>query len=132
MPQLQSQFSGILSDRHFLARLALALLVAGGALIIGEKIYFGEYLTTDENSYMFQAWLFLQGKLSQSCPPLEDAFFHRMIICDEQVGWVSRYPPAHSIWLVPGVALGYPRLRSAVAAFLAVWFLSAAAARLKF
>lgn len=132
MPQIQSRFPGILTDRHLFIRLVLALLVAGGALIIGEKIYFGEYLTTDENSYMFQAWLFLQGKLSQSCPPPGRCFFssHDHLRRPGGVG-IALPPPAHSIWLIPGVALGYPRLMSAVAAFLAVWFLTSAAERLR-
>ena len=119
-----------LSLQSTLLRIVLALLAAFGSLYIGESIYLGEYLTTDENSYMFQAWIFLQGKLSLPCPPLEDAFFHRMIICDNQVGWVSRYPPAHSVWLMPGVALGNPRLMTAVAAFLSTWFLTGAGEKL--
>ena len=122
-PQNSSaRLNRVLSEQSTLLRLALALLAAVGALYIGEHIYLGEYLTTDENSYMFQAWIFLQGKFSLSCPPLEDAFFHRMIICDDQAGWVSRYPPAHSIWLMPGIALEFPRLMTAVAASLSVWF----------
>ena len=100
MPYQQNsgdRLNRVLSEQSNLLRLALALLEAVGALYIGEHIYLGEYLTTDENSYMFQAWIFLQGKFSLSCPPLEDAFFHRMIICDDQAGWVSRYPPACSV-----------------------------------
>ncbi len=134
MPYLSSpgaRITGMLSEQSTLVRLILALIAAAGALYIGEVIYLGEYLTTDENSYMFQAWIFLQGKFSLPCPPLEEAFFHRMIICDDQVGWVSRYPPAHSVWLMPGIALGYPRLMTAVAAFLSVWFLTGASERLK-
>lgn len=125
-----ARLNRVLSEQSTLLRLALALLAAVGALYIGEHIYLGEYLTTDENSYMFQAWIFLQGKFSLSCPPLEDAFFHRMIICDDQAGWVSRYPPAHSIWLMPGIALEFPRLMTAVAASLSVWFISGAGEKL--
>lgn len=121
----------MLSDRRTFIRCTLALIVAFGGLLIGEHIYLEEYLTTDENSYMFQAWLFLQGKFNLPCPSLKEAFFHRMIICDEQVGWLSRYPPAHSVWLIPGIAVGYPRLMTAIAGFLAVWFLTKAGEKLE-
>lgn len=127
---LTNQIARQLAEKEALLYFALALLAAIGALLIGERVFVGEYVTTDEHSYIFQAWQFSQGKLSLSCPPLSDAFFHRMIICDEQVGWVSRYPPAHILWLVPGVMLGHPRLMTAVAAFLAVWFLIKAGKRL--
>ncbi len=119
-----------MAEKEALLHFALALLAAVGALLIGERVFVNEYVTTDEHSYIYQAWLFSQGKLSLSCPQLPDAFFHRMIICDEQVGWVSRYPPAQILWLLPGVVLGYPRLMTAVAAFLAVWFLIKAGRRL--
>ncbi len=125
-----ARINRVLSEQSTLLRLFLSLLAGFGALYIGEHIYLGEYLTTDENSYMFQAWIFLQGKFSLPCPPLEDAFFHRMIICDDQAGWVSRYPPAHSVWLIPGIALEFPRLMTAVAAFLSIWFISGAGEKL--
>lgn len=119
--------SAVITYKHFV----LALLVAVGALLIGEYVYLGEYLTTDENSYLFQAWLFLQGELRLDVPPLKEALFHRMIIIDDQAGWLSRYPPGHAAWLMPGVAAGYPRIMVAVAAFLSVLFLVKAGERLK-
>ena len=111
-------------------RILCGLTAAFGALLIGEHVYLKEFLTTDENSYLFQAWLFLQGQLSQPAPPGIDSFFHRMVINDEQAGWLSRYPPAHSVWLMPGVAVDYPRLMIAVAAFLSVWFMTLAGERI--
>lgn len=119
-----------IAEKETLLYFSLALLAAVGALLIGERVFLDQYVTTDEHSYIFQAWLFSQGKLSLSCPQISDAFFHRMIICDDQVGWVSRYPPAQILWLLPGVVLGYPRLMTAVAAFLAVWFIIKAGKRL--
>ena len=111
-------------------RIICGLAAAFGALLIGEYVYLKEFLTTDENSYIFQAWLFLQGQLSQPAPPGVDSFFHRMVINDEQAGWLSRYPPAHSVWLMPGVAVDYPRLMIAVAAFISVWFTTLAGERI--
>ena len=112
-------------------RIICGLAAAFGALLIGEHVYLKEFLTTDENSYVFQSWLFLQGDLSQQAPAGVDSFFHRMVINDEKAGWLSRYPPAHSVWLMPGVAVDYPRLMVAVAAFLSVWFITLAGERLR-
>lgn len=129
-PGLTNYIARQMGEKEAFLYFALASLAALGTLLIGERVFFNEYVTTDEHSYIYEAWLFSQGKLSLSCPQLTDAFFHRMIICDDQVGWVSRYPPAQILWLVPGVVLGYPRLMTAVAAFLAVWFLIKAGRRL--
>ena len=74
--------------------------------------------------------MFLQGEISQQAPAGVESFFHRMVINDEQAGWLSRYPPAHSLWLMPGVAVDNPRLMVAVAAFISVWFISLAGERL--
>ncbi|MBU4274121.1 MAG: hypothetical protein KKA28_20005, partial [Planctomycetes bacterium] len=91
-------------------RLATALLVAVAAYILGHWFFFDLPFTTDENSYVFQAHNFLEGCVARRVPPVPWAFYHPMIICDEQVGWLSRYPPAHSLWLAPGVLLGNARL----------------------
>ncbi len=103
--------------------IGFALIAAVGALLIGELVYLREVTTTDENSYLFQAWLFLQGDLKEQCPIIVKSFFHRMIVCDEALGWFSRYPPSHSIWIMPGVAIGYPHLMTVLAAFVAVYYL---------
>ena len=122
--------AGLFGIRLVYIRIVCGLAAAFGALLIGEHVYLKEFLTTDENSYIFQSWLFLQGELSQQAPPGVDSFFHRMVINDERVGWLSRYPPAHSLWLMPGVAVDYPRLMVAVAAFISVWFITLAGERL--
>ena len=46
-----------------------------------------------------------------------------MIILDDTVGWLSRYPPGHALWLLPGVAVNQPRLMVALAAGLSVFVL---------
>lgn len=53
-----------------------------------------------------------------------------MIIVDEGKGWLSRYPPGHSLWLAPGMWLGDPYLMIALAAGLGVWLTGWAAARI--
>ncbi len=120
-------------NKHdFYLRLGFALFASFGAIWVGEIIYLGEYITTDENSYLFQTWLFLNGEMRAETPPLaaKDLFFHRMIILDENAGWLSRYPPAQPLWLVPGMWIGYPRAMTAVAAFISLWFTIKAGERL--
>ncbi|MBU4286327.1 MAG: hypothetical protein KKD76_05400, partial [Verrucomicrobia bacterium] len=108
-------------------RLATALLAMVAAYILGHWFFFDLPFTTDENSYVFQAHNFLEGHVARRMPPVPWAFFHPMIICDEQVGWLSRYPPAHSLWLAPGVLIGNARLMSALAAGLSVWLITGCA-----
>lgn len=112
-------------------RLGASLLAAFVAYAVGHWFFLETPFTTDENSYVFQAHNFLEGRIARPAPPFKEYFFHPMIICDEQAGWLSRYPPAHPLWLVPGVGLGDPRLMSALAAGLSVWFLTACAALLE-
>lgn len=108
-------------------RLATALLVAVAAYILGHWFFFDLPFTTDENSYVFQAHNFLEGRVARHMPPVPWAFFHPMLICNEQAGWLSRYPPAHSLWLAPGVLIGNARLMSALAAGLSVWLITGCA-----
>jgi hypothetical protein len=109
------------------ARLGFALAAALGSMLVNQFVYLNTPVTTDENSYVFQAQTFLEGRLTRPCPPVPPAFHHEMIIMDSQVGWLSRYPPAHALWLLPGVRLGQPRLMVALAAAVSVWFLSGSA-----
>lgn len=102
----------------------LALLAFAGTWWLHRFVLHGAPITTDENSYVFQAYNFLAGLIARPCPPLPEAFSHAMIICDERVGWLSRYPPGHSLWLVPGCLLQQPHLMVALAAALSVWLMA--------
>lgn len=106
---------------------ALAFLVS---LESADRIFQRRPITSDENSYVFQANNFLDGLIARPTPPFPEAFLHAMIVIHHRAGWFSRYPPAHSIWLMPGVALDDLRIPVAAAAALAMWFLCAAAAAL--
>lgn len=108
-------------------RLLASLLAAACSLLVNEVVYRNTPVTTDENSYVFQARLFLEGHIARPYPPVAPVFHHEMIILNPKVGWLSRYPPAHPFWLLPGVWLGQPRLMVALAAGLAVWFVSGSA-----
>lgn len=82
--------------------------------------------TTDENSYLLQAYAFLDGCIARPFPPLPDAFQHEstMMIMDQKVGWLSRYPPGHAFWLVPGCWMDRPHLMVALAAALTVFLMA--------
>ncbi len=105
-------------------RLGFALAAAACSLVVNQYVYFDTPVTTDENSYVFQARNFIDGQIARPCPPIPPVFAQDMVIMDEQAGWLSRYPPAHSLWLVPGVYIDQPRLMVALAAALVVWFIT--------
>jgi len=77
-------------------------------------------LTTDENSYVFQANLFAHGHLKHPFPGSRHAFQHEMIILDAEKGWFSRYPPGHPLWLTPGAYLKRPHAMVILGGMLAI------------
>jgi hypothetical protein len=111
------------------ACLVLAVLAAGLAYAVSQRVFHQAPLTTDENSYVFQAQNFAEGRIARPAPVFPKAFAHRMIILDADAGWLSRYPPLHSLWLLPGLWLGDPYLMSALAALLSVLLVGAIARR---
>lgn len=118
-------------NHNLIVRVIFALLAGIIPFIIGQCVFCNVPLTTDENSYLFQAYLFLDGALARPLPPLPHLFDHEMIILSKQFGWLSRYSPGHPLWLTPGVVLGFPRLMSSVAAGLGMWLLTGIALRLR-
>lgn len=112
-------------------RILFALLAGVVPFIIGRFVFLDAPFTTDENSYLFQARIFLEGALARPLPPLPHLFDHKMIILSERIGWLSRYSPGHPLWLMPGVAAGVPRLMSSLAAALGMWWLTGVALRLR-
>ena len=103
------------------------ILVAVTTLLcyqVGSKAFHHSFLTTDEGSYVFQANNFLDGLIAREAPPFGSTLQHQMIIQDADVGWLSRYPPFHSLWLVPGVAIGNPYLIVAFTAGLSLLFIT--------
>ncbi len=108
-------------------RLAASLAAAALSLGIARYVYLGQPATTDENSYLFQAHTFSEGRLRRAVPDPAEIYWYRMVISDDTAGWVSRYPPGHPLWLTLGVWLGNPRLAVALAAGLSVWLLTGCA-----
>ena len=90
------------------------------------RVFFCQALiTTDENSYIFQANNFLDGIITRSYPTVYAKVINQKhIIFDEQIGCVSRYAPGHVLWLVPGILLGDPFLMSAFGAAIALWIIA--------
>ncbi len=105
------------------ARLALAVVAALLSLLIAKFVYLDVHVTSDENAYIFQAYTFLEGRVTRPLPPIPRIFDHEMIIQCKDIGWASRYAPGHSLWLVPGALLDNPRIMIAVAAGLSLWLM---------
>ncbi len=111
------------------AILAFAL-AAAAVWAVRSAVFQDAPITTDENSYVFQAYTLLEGRVSRPVPPSPGAFFHEMIIQNPAVGWLSRYPPGHAIWLMPGCLVDRPHLMVAAGAGLSLLLLMATGARL--
>ncbi len=106
---------------------ATAVLAFVVSLFMAQHAFLGRPITTDENSYVFQATQLASGRLAYPYPDIASIFHHEMIILHRLRGWFSRYPPGHALWLVPGVWLGNPRIMIALAAGLTVLVLAFAA-----
>jgi hypothetical protein len=132
-PDRPTGCAGQLERRHAIWRLAAAAVAFAVTLAIGRYAYRDVVLTTDENSYLFQATTF--SRLSLRCPPpphpLEQLLIRGMNVLDPERGWFSRYPPGHALWLVPGILAGDARIMSALAAALSLWLLTGAARSLR-
>jgi hypothetical protein len=99
---------------------ALPLLAFAAAWWLYRNVFHCAPITTDENSYVFQAYNFLAGVIARPLPPLSGLFYHEMIIENDQAGWLARYPPGHPLWLLPGCLFHQPHLMVALAAALSV------------
>ena len=95
-----------------------AVLVFCASWWLGLSVFLDAPITTDENAYLFQAHCFADGTLARPAPKPKRMFPHEMLIMDDQVGWLSRYPPGHAAWLTPGVLAGRPRIMVSLAALL--------------
>lgn len=90
------------------------------ALLVADHIFLRTPHNADEFSYLFQAHNFAEGIIARPFPPNHYAFYNSMIIVDSNVGWLSRYPFGHPLFLLAGLALGDPYLAPALAAGLSV------------
>ncbi len=48
-----NKISSAAAQKQLYLRFAISFTAAIGALLVGEYVYLGEYITTDENSYLF-------------------------------------------------------------------------------
>ncbi len=113
--------------RAYAYRLALAAAAFALAWLSSSRIYLGVPTGADEHSYLFQAHHFAEGRIAHPEPPLPAYFRQHMIISDPEAGWLSRYPPGHPLWLVPGVWMDSPYGMIALSAAAGLWFTCAAA-----
>ena len=97
---------------------------------ISEAVFHRAPITTDEQSYQLQAHLFAQGKIKYPPPPFIEPFRYGMVIVDKDVGWLSRYPPGHGLWMMFGVWLNNTYFMVALAAALGVLLTARAAQRI--
>jgi 4-amino-4-deoxy-L-arabinose transferase-like glycosyltransferase len=86
-----------------------ALLAALTVGWLQTRVVRGDPITTDENSYLFQARLFAAARIWAPAPAERDLFqFRFSMINMTGERWFSRYPFGQPLALVPGVLIGYP------------------------
>ena len=90
---------------------------------VSQVVFRNAAITTDEHAYIMQSFTFSEGKIAWPFPPAPEFFTHEMMIMDKDVGWISRYPPGHAFWLIPGMLLGQPRIMVSVAAALSIFIM---------
>lgn len=115
-----SQMSRIRFD--FAVLCGAALLAMFLTQWMGARVFLGMPVSTDEGSYVFQSYTFRDGAVSRPYPAMGTIIRrpNDMLIMDREVGWVSRYPPGHALWLLPGTFLDSPRGMVTLASGLAV------------
>jgi hypothetical protein len=96
-------------------------VVAGIVTMLFVRIVFGSFhepgVSHDERAYLLQAEIFAGGHLTAPAPPIA-AFFEQLYVFIEPAVF-AKYPPAHSMTLVPGIWLGLPALMPALMTGLA-------------
>jgi 4-amino-4-deoxy-L-arabinose transferase-like glycosyltransferase len=88
-----------------------ALAVSAFVLVLALQIFVfqGDTISTDENSYLFQARLLASGRTWIETPPERNlAQFPSSMINLTHRRWFSRYTGGHPLALVPGVLVGIP------------------------
>jgi len=106
-------------------KIIFAIIAGLVSYMIGQYIFFELPVSTDEGSYIFQAYVFKDLKLSRPYPPMATALKapHDMLIMDKKAGWVSRYSPGHALWLLPGAIFNNPHIMKITACALSVYFM---------
>lgn len=97
-----------------------SLLALATSWWVAENIFHRAPITTDEQSYLLQAQLLSQGRIKYPPPSFVQPFRYPMVIVDAEHGWMSRYPPGHPLWMVPGIWMGEPYIMVALAAGVGV------------
>jgi len=97
------------SHRELLVVLVIALPAAGISLFVAYAVLEGIPHVSDEIAYLFQARIFLSGRLCLQPPSLPNLFQLQNIILDS-THWCAKYPPGWPLILVPGVFMGAPAL----------------------
>ena len=99
------RYAASLSSRRFVALAAAALVVL--ALVMGVVVFSGNPRNVDGFAQLFQARMFLAGRLwVPPPPPGELANFATLHMIVGPVRWFSQYPPGQSLALALGLALG--------------------------
>ena len=96
----------------------LALIAFSGSIILSQVLFARTPFINDEFGYIFQAKLFLSGKLYAPSPCPREAFDFPHIINNGR--WYSQYPPGFPLLLAPFIFLNISWLLNPILAALSV------------
>jgi hypothetical protein len=111
------------ASSSLVAPIGLALVATAAVLALQLFVFQGDTITSDENSYLFQARLLASGRTWIEPPPERNlAQFPSSMINLTHRRWFSRYTVGHPLALVPGVLAGHawliPLVFSGISVFL--------------
>lgn len=98
----------------------LSLMTFLGALFLQEAWFGGIPHVTDAVSHLFQAKIFLLGRLSAPLPPCYEHFAHQNIVMSANGLWHTKYLPGQALWLAAGMKAGVLPLLMPLGAGLSV------------
>lgn len=123
--------AGSPASRKLIWLLGACVIAAGMTYAASHLVFCLAPITTDENSYIFQAHNFLEGRLVRPFPSVYARVLNQKhITFNEEIGLFSRYAPGHVLWLIPGIILGDPYLMSAFGAAIALLLMAKCGSRL--
>ena len=89
-----------------------APVVAGGITALVTLFVWGSLsepgVVHDEQAYVLQAEIFAQGRWTGEVPPVPEFFEQAHVFVEPRLA--AKYPPGHSLLLVPGIWIGLPGL----------------------
>ncbi|MCB9478527.1 MAG: glycosyltransferase family 39 protein [Deltaproteobacteria bacterium] len=113
----------VMNDKAEQRRLLIAMIGAGTLAVaaVANFVMDNTPISDDERAYVFQSRILASGRLTLPSLPEPYRKFEDNVFLVNNGRRYAQYPFGHSIFLLPGVIAGYPRLMIFLAAALTLW-----------